>query len=132
VLNGVKLEKDRGGQYYGNIGRCLQFQGRVDDALIVFRKSAILLETQDGEMGKLNRGYIRFWLGEVLAVRGSRELAKVFLTAAYYQWQRFAPPRAKKVLAALAKIDPELSLPRGADSHEQSEAERKVRAWLKS
>ena len=40
VVDPAKLEEGRGGHYYGNIGRCLQFKGDYTNALICLGKSA--------------------------------------------------------------------------------------------
>src|SRR5206468_2226343 len=45
VVDPEELTKERGGPFYGNIGRCLHFMGQVDAALVCYQKSALLIET---------------------------------------------------------------------------------------
>jgi len=131
VLGGV-LEREKGGSFYGNIGRCLQLDGRLDDALCAYRKSAICLDMDRTGWGKINRGYVRFWLGEVLLNKQSKDLAMTFLRAAHMQWKEVAPARARKVELMIKDLDSTISLPETPDSSDKSEAERIVRNWLNS
>ena len=97
VVNPASIDQERAGYYYGNIGRCLQFMGQTDSALVCYRKSALLIERRESGQTVLNQGYIRYWIGEVLLARGQRELAKTFLLAAYAKWRHVSPPKAEKV-----------------------------------
>ena len=49
VIDPDELTDDLGGAYYGNIGRCLHLMGQIDPAIICYRKSAILLQSQGSE-----------------------------------------------------------------------------------
>jgi tetratricopeptide (TPR) repeat protein len=131
IFNAEKPEAARGGQYYGNIGRCLHLAGRVTEALVAYRKSATLLEDDQGEHAEtLNRGYIRQWIGEALLTLKEHHLAKMFLAGAICQWWTFSPPRAKSAVSILERIDPELlaSLDSGTETH--IAAERAIRQWI--
>jgi tetratricopeptide (TPR) repeat protein len=100
-----ELDEKEGGEYYGNIGRCLHFLGQIDSALICYQKSALLIE-KDPTTFVLNQGYIRAWIGELLASRGQARLAGVFLRAAYLKWEHIAPPKAHKLLAMSKQLGP--------------------------
>jgi tetratricopeptide (TPR) repeat protein len=125
LLNKPAIEA-RGGSYYGNIGRCLQLKGRLDDAIIIMRKSAILLETDDTTDASINRGYIRRWIAEVLRAKGDTSMAALFYRAAIEQWLVVAPRRAREVEPQLIAIGS------GAGSANSAPwvVERKVRDWL--
>ena len=49
VIDVKKMDVDRGGGFYGNIGRCLQLMGQVDSALICYGKSAKIVETEQDD-----------------------------------------------------------------------------------
>lgn len=99
VLDPDELDEERGGPFYGNIGRCLHFMGQTDAALVCYQKSALLIEKGPSTQHVLNQGYIRAWIGELLAARGQVKLAKVFLRASHDKWEHIAPPKAARALA---------------------------------
>jgi tetratricopeptide (TPR) repeat protein len=96
VVNPRELDENRGGPYYGNVGRCLHLMGQVDTALICYQKSALLLEKARVEH-VINQGFIRAWVAELLVARQQITLAFVFFRAAYLKWQQTAPLRAAQV-----------------------------------
>jgi len=85
---------DKGGAFYGNIGRCLQLMGQVDNPLRCFRKSAALIEVELASASVANKGYIRQWVSELYYAKGDHMAASAFLAAAIGQWQLVSPPRA--------------------------------------
>jgi tetratricopeptide (TPR) repeat protein len=93
VLLDDTIIKDRTGEFYGNIGRCLQLQGRFADALLCYRKSAQLLE-QNERVSWLNQAYARQWIGEVFFALHQMDEAHYFLLAAKKKWRSIAPSRA--------------------------------------
>jgi tetratricopeptide (TPR) repeat protein len=106
VVDPEELDEVRGGgAYYGNIGRCLHFLGQTDSALVCYQKSALLIEKDPKNERVLNQGYIRAWIGELLASRGQIRLANVFLLAAYTKWEHVAPPKAGKVLVMQRQLE---------------------------
>jgi tetratricopeptide (TPR) repeat protein len=131
VLNKGSEDKEIGGAFYGNIGRCLHLLGRVDDALIAYGKSARILEDDTSVSGQLNRGYIRLWIGDVLRSSGKVELARMFLLAAIYRWHDIAPPRAKIAIEALRDSGATWDEDK-VDRNEAIAIERVVRGWLSS
>lgn len=102
VVDPEELDEKRDGAHYGNIGRCLHFMGQVDNALICYQKSALLIEKGLQSEHVLNQGYIRLWVGELLAAREQFKLSLVFFRAAYLKWEQTSPPKASKV-ALLSK-----------------------------
>jgi len=111
ILDPDELDDARGGAHYGNIGRCLHFMGQIDEALICYQKSALLIERDPARIHVLNQGYIRLWIGELLAARQQYRLADVFLRAAYLKWEQIAPPKASKALDLSKRIEAGASLP---------------------
>ena len=87
--------------FYGNIGRCLFLQGRREEALPCYVKSAQLLEEGRDHDARLNRGYIRLWIGELLVELSSFDLAAASYRAAVCMWTDVSPPRADRAAREL-------------------------------
>ena len=94
VIDPAELDEKRGGAYYGNIGRCLQFMGQTDWALVCYQKSAVLIEKDLKNEHVLNQGYIRLWVGEIFLARQQLRLATIFFRAAHLKWQQIFPSKA--------------------------------------
>ena len=97
--------------FYGNIGRCLFLTDRLDETLVCYVKSAQLLEESYAHQDRLNKGYIRDWIAELLVKREEFELAAALYRAAVCIWEDSSPPRAaqaKDKLEALVTEHPEL------------------------
>ena len=94
----------KGAHFFGNIGRCLFYLERFDEALICYVKSAKLLETEAEPDSRLNKGYIRLWFGELLEARFEREMAALMYRAAFYMWRDRSPPRADGAHSKLEKL----------------------------
>lgn len=97
-----------GGAYYGNIGRCLHFMGNIDDALVCYQKSALLIEKEPTRENVMDQGFVRLWIGELLVAKGEFGLADVFLRGAQSKWKHAAPPRAARARLLLQEIAPRL------------------------
>ncbi|WP_158789042.1 SIR2 family protein [Granulicella sp. L46] len=91
------LDEERDGAFYGNVGRCLDFMGQIDTALICYQKSAILIEKDARNEHVMNQGYIRRWIGELLLSKGDEELGAIFLEAARRKWEFASPQRASQI-----------------------------------
>jgi tetratricopeptide (TPR) repeat protein len=117
-------DEQLGGEYYGNVGRCLQFMGQADGALACYQKSALLLEKS---RHVLNQGFVRQWIGEVLASRQQFNLAKVFYRAAYLKWRNAAPLRAQHVLDLSKELEIRAPRPLRTDD---AELEMTCRDWI--
>jgi tetratricopeptide (TPR) repeat protein len=98
VLDPDELEPERDGPHYGNVGRCLHFMGQIDAALICYQKSALVIEKRPRSGHVRNQGFIRTWIGELLAAREQYRLAGAFFQAAYLKWSQVSPPKAASVL----------------------------------
>jgi tetratricopeptide (TPR) repeat protein len=104
VTDPKEFDQKRSGPHYGNVGRCLHLMGQVDEALVCYQKSAILVETRLSTERILNQGYIRFWIAELLLARQQPELASSFYREAYRKWQAVAPPKAKRLKSTAKQI----------------------------
>jgi tetratricopeptide (TPR) repeat protein len=104
VLAPNHLDVSRGGSYYGNIARCLQFLGRDDDALTCLKKSAILLERSEDSNILVNRGWAAKWIGELLQRKGAFDPAYLAFRSAASKWKVVSPGRARKAAADATQI----------------------------
>ncbi len=104
VVDPEDLDEQRGATHYGNVGRCLHFMGQIDNALVCYQKSAFLLEKDPKGEDVFNQGFVRYWIGELLAARQEFGLARVFLRAAYLKWKHVAPPRAHSAEVLLERV----------------------------
>ena len=60
ILDRNELNSDFSGAYYGNIGKCLEFLNRKNDALYCYIISLKLLYKEDVTNTIINRGYASF------------------------------------------------------------------------
>jgi tetratricopeptide (TPR) repeat protein len=126
VIDPDELDESRHGAFYGNIGRCLQFMDRADEALICYQKSALLVERSDSGEHAVNFGFARLWIGEVLLSKGQKRLALTFLEAARRRWQDVSPPLMRVVEALQEKLGEE-----AIELRDSSENVEKIcRKWI--
>lgn len=79
---------------YGNIGRCLEFKGCLEEALNCYMKSFKLLCEEDADDTKLNMGYATFWISEVMLKTNKIQEALFFLKFSILTWEIASPPKA--------------------------------------
>ena len=94
----------KGAPFYGNIGRCLFLTERLDEALVCYVKSAQLLEESRNYSDHLNKGYIRYWIAELLILREEFDLAAAICRASICIWNETSPPRADRAANMLEKL----------------------------
>ena len=94
----------REAHFFGNIGRCLFLDGRLEESRVCYLKSARLLEGSGANRNLLNKGYIRQWIGELLVLEKSFKRAAVSYRAAICMWVQSAPPRALEVENDLLRL----------------------------
>lgn len=116
VLNPALFDEQHGAAFYGNIGRCLHFMGRLDDAIFCVRTSARMLDRYSNEKSLLmNRGWAASWLGDALAGRERFIEAICCHRMAAVFWRRASPSRALLELDEVARLrtmfSEELELP---------------------
>ena len=104
VKRGARIA-DRGAHFYGNIGRCLFLNERRGDALACYVKSAQLLEESRAHSDRLNKGYIRLWIAELLLEEEEEfEVAAASYRAAMCMWSDSSPTRAARAKGELMKL----------------------------
>lgn len=108
ITDPAELDENRNGAFYGNVGRCLDFMGQTESALICYQKSAILIEKDVYNEHVINQGYIRWWIGESLLLRQEDFLGAIFLEAARLKWQLGSPQRAQHVEGIIQRLPPSL------------------------
>ncbi len=105
VTDATKIDAALGGDYYGNIGRCLQLMGNLSSAETCLVKSAVLLESIEIRDNVLNEGYIRQWLGELNLALGHPNVGIAFLQASIGRWDLVAPPKADRVRRLISGVE---------------------------
>jgi tetratricopeptide (TPR) repeat protein len=121
-----EFDEERGESLYGNTGRCLHLMGEIDQALICYRKSALVLQRSSRGHAE-NRAFVRTWIGELLIAKGEFCEAKTFLESAEQIWTLVSPVRAKLVRQ---KLDEIATQTQNCPPIGVSDAERYVLAWI--
>ena len=103
VTPGIQIE-GKNAPFYGNIGRCMQLKNKLEEAMVCYVKSAKLLEQGSGHINRMNRGYVRLWIAELLLENGEMDLAATFLRASIDIWDECAPPLADGVRQRLEAL----------------------------
>lgn len=98
ILLHKKLNAEFGGAYYGNIGRCLEFLNRNNQALEFYCFSLKLLLKEDNSNSILNIGYACYWIGNILLKENKNKDSLYFLKLAKNSWNKTSPPRIKVIL----------------------------------
>jgi len=105
VVSPGVTDKNRSGEFYGNIGRCLFYKGEMASAIVCLKKSVVALEaSHDNAYISLNAGWGAFWVAEALEKMGSYSEAYVAYRAATSRWKSFSPTRAKLALESSEKV----------------------------
>lgn len=116
--------------FYGNIGRCLFLKEQFDEALVCYKKSARLLEEGRDESERLNKGYIRYWIGEAMVLKNEFQLAAAAFCAAMSIWHTSSPIREVQAVEKFENLiseHPDLSYYK---NFEEWKAESEYRNWL--
>lgn len=120
-------DKTMGGAYYGNIGRCLHFMGQISQAMVCYKKSALVIEEEVVSASLANKGYIRQWVGELAYSRGDLPLASACFSSSAVCWELIAPPKAEALERRFhGSVEYEGLVPVARDS-----AERQFLAWVR-
>jgi len=126
VVDPNKVQRERGGHFYGNIGRCLHFQKKYPEALVCLRKSARLLEGDSSAISPMNNGWAAFWI----AAMGEYEHAFAAFARAAMKWKQASPLRAKLAEEGAervrGKVGPDIVLP-----GTEWESDRTFSSWLR-
>jgi tetratricopeptide (TPR) repeat protein len=122
IINGL------GGATYGNVGRCLQFLGRTDDALLCYRKSLFSLGNEKEARTQGNIGWGALWVGEVFEAKQDWVNAVLFYRKALLQWRSISPPKYE--VAANRIGDVIKSHPAAGAAMEDWAVDAKYRRWV--
>lgn len=104
VVTPNHLQRERGGHYYGNVGRCLQLQHEYQDALVCLRKSAQLLDEPTTSNTLMNIGWAALWIGEVLEKNRQFEPAYAAFRRAAAKWRTVSPSRSRSAADAAERV----------------------------
>ena len=83
-------------------------------AIRFYIKSAKILETRREVTSRLNKGYIRYWIAQLLEDKGEAEKSAAVYRAAILMWQDSSPPRASKAENSLDQL---IKLNNGLDNY---------------
>jgi len=114
-----------GGPTYGNVGRCLQLMNRMDEALVCYRRSMIILEKDSSSQSKSNRAYARRWVGQIYAHLQDATKAEAFWMDAIRLLGMSAPIRVRELYAEVEHIRGKSAL-----VMEEARAVRIVSNWM--
>lgn len=89
--------------FFGNVGRCLQFLGRNEEAMICIRK-ALQIGSKDDHTTLNNRAYAYWWIGEILESNGDEAVAAHFYRYAEIRWSKTSPPKARKMNELIQRL----------------------------
>lgn len=93
------------GETYGNVGRCLQYNGNISDALICFKKSIRKLKDP------MNKGYAYLWYAECMVLNNQIDTALWFYRQSFNIWKKISPIKASNVdkkINAIIEVNPTL------------------------
>jgi tetratricopeptide (TPR) repeat protein len=114
------------GPLYGNVGRCLQFLNRLDEALVCFKKSMNILEKDSSLHSKSNRAYARRWVGQIFAALGQPTMAQAFFVDAIRILGASAPGRVRQLCTDIGELHGTAKI------LSESDATRSVQNWMRS
>lgn len=90
-------EDERPAHFYGNIGRTFFFLKDYNKALVCYCRTFILCYKEEDSDRFLNRGYITYWLGQLLKEMEDYKNSFFFYSVCLSYWKRYSPHRAIKV-----------------------------------
>ena len=124
----AESSSSRSGQFFGNLGRCFHIQGDLNKALRCYNICAKKFD--EGQQSVINNGYIRYWVGQALEIKGRRNDAVMFFIAAATKWRRVAPLLAKEPLAAIILIQKTHPMSEGIDDLPEWKCENRFLQWV--
>jgi tetratricopeptide (TPR) repeat protein len=93
----AKIDRDLQANFYGNVGRCYYFLKEYDNALRCYHKSFNLCYSEENSNKYINRGFISYWLAQVLQKKGENRLAFFFFKNCLKYWTTYSPHRAIRI-----------------------------------
>ncbi len=104
ILSDDHLKSGKYSSFYGNVGRCLQFKNKVEEAIICYVKSAELLYKEINILPPKNLGYACLWIAEALESLKDLENAYIFYKNANNIWDKRAPIKALETQEKIKNI----------------------------
>lgn len=98
------INKDLGGHFYGNIGKCLELLNDRTNALTCYYISISILFGDDSNFSKLNIGYAASWIFNILKTSEEKLNSLYFLKLSIDSWENSSPPRALAMKKEWKKI----------------------------
>lgn len=93
VLDKSKINKELSGNFYGNVGKCLEILKKEENSLFCYSVSLSLLLKEDSTNSILNIGYACSWIGQLLIKSEKKKEGLYFLKFAMNSWESTSPPR---------------------------------------
>lgn len=97
LQSAFKFNKELGGTYYGNVGKCLEFLGNHPQAIKCYYFSLKLLMSENHLNAIINTGYASSWIASILQENDKEDDALYFLKYAKNCWDKTSPPRSVKI-----------------------------------
>ncbi|WP_312923274.1 SIR2 family protein [Empedobacter brevis] len=95
VLNIKNINFDLSGNFYGNVGRCLELLERFDDSFFCYCVSTKILFKENNS--KLNIGYACSWISNLLMSERKYKESLFFLKHAKNCWEKTSIVKAKQL-----------------------------------
>ncbi|QXP58567.1 SIR2 family protein [Olleya sp. HaHaR_3_96] len=102
ILNNVN--EDLSGNFYGNIGKCLELMNDKINALTCYYISINILFKEETSHSKLNIGYASSWIFNILKSTEEKLRSLYFLKLSINTWLHSSPPRANNMKKAFDKL----------------------------
>jgi tetratricopeptide (TPR) repeat protein len=110
ILNDDHKTTNRGATFYGNIGRCLEFNKELGSALKLYVKSYDLLERDSGATILINKGYASYWIAGVLCSMNKYYESYLFAKRAFLIWETRSPIMARGPEELMEKLKDKLTV----------------------
>lgn len=101
ILLNSETDENLGAHYYGNIGRCYYFLNNFEYAEECYFRSFQLCYKEENRHRHLNRGYVSYWLGQVLQKHGNYKMAYFYYSNCIFYWTTHSPHRVSRVVEEL-------------------------------
>ena len=108
VIN-TPIDEHLSAQYYGNLGRCYFFLNNFQFALPLYYKAFELCYQEEISTKFMNRGYISYWIAQLLDKKGEGQMAFFFYSNCIFYWNKYSPHRALRVEDEIKVLKRELS-----------------------
>jgi hypothetical protein len=83
--------------YYGNLGRCYFFLKEYKTAKALYLRAFHLSYKEDISSKFMNRGFVSYWIAQVLQKMNENKMAFFFYLNCIYYWEKHSPHRAQRV-----------------------------------